>query len=177
MPWTHTTPPLFLFSSGQRYPLSYFPHYLKLLVYTTEGGYWFASFPFPFPDVHAKGRAFSSDHLILTYLTLAVVTHLPFYVFVHPFSTTISRCRRLSLPTWTCPPSSLSEWVDLFPSKGDRAELKGGIYILHHCFQFDRFRCLLPSKKDWFRVLLTASLFVVSMKTEYVADQIVDVGY
>jgi hypothetical protein len=38
------------------------------------------------------------------------------------------------------------------------ADQQGAVYIAHHCWAFDRFKCLVPSRKDWFRVLLTVSL-------------------
>jgi len=34
---------------------------------------------------------------------------------------------------------------------------QGAVYIAHHCWAFDKFKCLVPSRKDWFRVLLTVS--------------------
>ena len=36
------------------------------------------------------------------------------------------------------------------------------MYTLHHCWAFDRFKCLVPSRKDWFRVLLTVNLASIS---------------
>ncbi|OCF37284.1 hypothetical protein I316_01193 [Kwoniella heveanensis BCC8398] len=37
------------------------------------------------------------------------------------------------------------------------------VFSAHHTYKFDKWRCLLPKKKEWFRVLLTWMLMVSTM--------------
>ena len=40
---------------------------------------------------------------------------------------------------------------------------QGMAFAVHHAWKLDRCRCLVPRKKDWFRVLLTVSGFYQTM--------------
>lgn len=35
--------------------------------------------------------------------------------------------------------------------------MKALIISIHHAYKFDKCKCLIPKKKEWFRVLLTVS--------------------
>lgn len=35
--------------------------------------------------------------------------------------------------------------------------LQSLIFTVHHTYKFDKWKCLIPRRKDWFRVLLTVS--------------------